>query len=545
MLADDMPPVPSPFMAPSKALGLACLLGLSFFILAGCGGGGGGGGTLTSPPPPPPPITPFQALTNQPPNAGFLTLLMTDGTVIMQSNANAGIFYKLTPDNTGNYVNGTWTRIASPPAGYAPYASAEAVLGDGRMVFVGGEYNQNQYQLPFAPTALTNMSAVYDPKLDSWTMIAPPPGVDYIGDPPSVVLPDGRFVFGTKLDNKMFALNPVSLTWAAMPAPGKQDNFAEEGFTLMPNDTIFTVDVGSQPKAEHYVLSTGQWVADNNAPFNLTSPTDYPSGLTYGPSPVQVVGGITYGPGPAGTYFPPGEVGPAILRPDGTVFATGSAKSPAIAHNAVYHMGATASAPGTWSAAPSFPAGESAGDASAVLLPSGDVLVAGVTGNFYDFDGTNLTNIGSLPTNNGNIAYFLLPLPNGQILVTGGVTQVFKPTGTPQAAWAPTITNVATPLTHGQTFTLTGTQLNGLSQGASYGDEFHSSTNYPIVRITNTATGHVVYARTHNHSTMGVATGSTPVTTQFDVPSGIETGASTLVVIANGIPSVAVAVTIN
>jgi hypothetical protein len=44
---------------------------------------------------------------------------------------------------------------------------------------------------------------------------------------------------------------------------------------------------------------------------------------------------------------------------------------------------------------------------------------------------------------------------------------------------------------------------------------------------------------------MGVATGSTPVSTNFDVPAGMETGASSLVVVANGIPSVAVNVTVN
>jgi len=44
---------------------------------------------------------------------------------------------------------------------------------------------------------------------------------------------------------------------------------------------------------------------------------------------------------------------------------------------------------------------------------------------------------------------------------------------------------------------------------------------------------------------MGVATGTKAVSTKFDVPAGIETGASTLVVVANGIPSAAVAVTIN
>jgi 1-aminocyclopropane-1-carboxylate deaminase/D-cysteine desulfhydrase-like pyridoxal-dependent ACC family enzyme len=65
------------------------------------------------------------------------------------------------------------------------------------------------------------------------------------------------------------------------------------------------------------------------------------------------------------------------------------------------------------------------------------------------------------------------------------------------------------------------------------------------VRITNNATSHVFYARTHDHSTMGVATGNKSVSTNFDVPSGMETGASSLVVVANGIPSNSVSVTVQ
>jgi hypothetical protein len=82
-----------------------------------------------------------------------------------------------------------------------------------------------------------------------------------------------------------------------------------------------------------------------------------------------------------------------------------------------------------------------------------------------------------------------------------------------------------------------GTQFNGLSQGAAYGDDAQSATNYPLVRITNNATGDLAYARTHNHSTMAVATGSALVSTLFDVPANIETGPSTLQVVSNGIPS--------
>jgi len=84
-----------------------------------------------------------------------------------------------------------------------------------------------------------------------------------------------------------------------------------------------------------------------------------------------------------------------------------------------------------------------------------------------------------------------------------------------------------------------------LSQANAFGDEYQTATNYPLVRITNNSTGHVFYAKTHDHSSMGVATGSKIISTNFDVPAGMETGASSLVVVANGIPSQAVSITVN
>jgi hypothetical protein len=104
---------------------------------------------------------------------------------------------------------------------------------------------------------------------------------------------------------------------------------------------------------------------------------------------------------------------------------------------------------------------------------------------------------------------------------------------------------VATIVKRGSTYKISGTQFNGLSQAAAFGDEFETSTNYPLVRIKNNATGHVFYARTHNHSTMAVATGSKIVSTHFDVSSTMETGASTLEVVANGIASIPVSITVN
>ncbi len=60
----------------------------------------------------------------------------------------------------------------------------------------------------------------------------------------------------------------------------------------------------------------------------------------------------------------------------------------------------------------------------------------------------------------------MLDLPNGQVLVSDSSDQLFvyTPVGTPQAAWRPTVTSI-TPNLDG-TFTLRGTQLNGLKRKA-------------------------------------------------------------------------------
>ena len=517
------------------------LVGLALIVSA-CGGGSSGtapGCTVSCP------ASPFTVLVNQPPAAGDLSLLLTDGTVMMQSASDASIFYRLTPDAFGSYVNGTWSRLASPPVGYAPYASAQVVLADGRVLFAGGEYNQNQYVLPFAPSGLTNMSAVYDPVVDQWTMIAPPPGVAYMGDVTSVVMPDGSFVFGDKLGRNMWRLDPATLSWSAVPSTGKADDFAEEGWTLLPDGALFTIDVGNPRHAEHFDPATAQWYSDGSTPTGMTAPTDHPGGLAYGPAPMQVVGGITYGPGPTGVYNAPGEVGPALLLPDGRVFATGAAAGGSVAHTALYSAGATPADPGTFTAGPDFGAGDDAGDASAALLPSGHVLIATLSGRFYEFDGAALRSTGALSTGGGTIAYFVQTLPSGQALVTGGATRVYAGAGSADPAWAPVITVAPATVTRGSSYAVSGTQFNGLSQAAAVGDEFNAATNYPLVRITNAASGHVYYARTHEHSSMGVATGSTLVATQFDVPANMETGASSLVVVANGIASAAVNVMVD
>ena len=101
------------------------------------------------------------------------------------------------------------------------------------------------------------------------------------------------------------------------------------------------------------------------------------------------------------------------------------------------------------------------------------------------------------------------------------------------------ITASPTNVTAGSTYSISGKQFNGFSEGAGYGDDAQMASNYPLVRITNHATGHVFYARSHDHSRMGVVPvgSSVIVTTQFDAPAGMESGASDLVVVTNGIAS--------
>lgn len=478
-------------------------------------------------------------------------MLLTNGSVLVQAdpNPNAGIsaadFYILTPDANGDYSKGTWRKAASPPAGYSPWATNETILPDGRVLFVGGEYNHDEYQIPFKPSALTNMSATYDPATDQWAMIPAPAGLDYIGDVATVALPDGRVVIGDKLFKRMWAFDPTANQWNAVNFTGYPANdFAEMGFTLLPNGAVLTVDVRNSPASYHFVPSTGTWVTDGSTPVNLAEAS--PQAIPYGPAPQQTVGGIGYGPGPSGTYNAPGEIGPSILRPDRTVFWTGASPVGQPAHTAIYHPGASANAAGTWTAGPDIPNNDNADDSTAALLVNGNVLLAGKSDALYEFDGLKFAQTVAPPAS--AIGVFLLPLPSGQVLVLtpgqASFAKLYTPVGGPQAAWAPTITTAPSNITRGQSYSLTGTQLNGLSEAAAYGDELDAATNYPLVRITNNGTGHVFYARTHGF-TIGVATGSTPVTTMFDVPAGAETGPSSLVVVANGIASAPVNVTVG
>jgi hypothetical protein len=449
-------------------------------------------------------------LTNQPNFSASTALLLQDGTIMVQ-DVGAADWWRLTPDANGSYVNGTWSQLASLPTGYAPLYYASAVLPDGRVIVEGGEYNNFNQDW-------TTLGAIYTPKTNKWKSMKPPAGWTTIGDAQSVVLADGTFMLANSFTTQAALLNPKTLTWTPV-GTGKADAFDEEGWVLLPSGEVLTADANiSGDLSEIFNPATGVWSSAGAIGVHLVD---------------------------TGSH----ELGPALLRPDGTVFAVG-----ATGHNAVYNIGTAA-----WSAGPDFPKVNGqfldVADGPSALLPDGNVLTGASVGvfkkntRFFEFDGTNLTQVAGTP-NSPNFSSFegrMLVLPSGQVLFTDGSgdVEIYTSVGSPNPSWAPVITKVGKTLTHGKTYPVKGTQLNGLSQGGAYGDDAQAATNYPLVRITNNASGHVFYANTTKPSSMGVATGNLVVTAHFSVPAGIELGASQLEVVTNGIASNPVSVTIN
>jgi hypothetical protein len=454
----------------------------------------------------------WQPLLAAPPFSPGEMALLTDGTVIVHESSTSD-WWRLTPDNFGSYVNGAWSRIASFPSGYAPTFFGIAVLPNGNVVAIGGEYN-------LGSDAWTSLGAMYDPLVDAWTPIAPPQSWTInpygIGDTATVVLPNGELMIGNA-NNKEQALFDARTMTFTITGAGKSDNNDEEGWTLLPNGKVLTIDVSKQ-HAELYDWTKGSWTGAG-APIDPLADTSY-------------------------------EIGPAIVMPNGSVFAMG-----ATGNNAIY------GSDGSWASGPKFTLDPDGGgqldiaDGPAALLPNGNIICAASPGvfhgpvTFFEFDGTNLTPLPATQNAPKETSYnfMFLPLPTGQILEVDGSqdAELFTPGGSADPSWAPAITNAPTSVARGRTNLVAGTQLNGLSQACGYGDDYQCATNYPLVRITNTATGHVFYARTHDHSTMAIATGNAQVSTLFDVPQNTETGASTLVVVANGIASAPVSVNVQ
>ncbi len=463
-------------------------------------------------------------------------LLTHFGTVLVHDCLSAN-WWILTPGKFGSYATGHWTQAATPPVidgtQYAPKFFASAVLPDGAILVEGGEYNNGVLQD-------TNAGGIYDPIFNEWKAVNPPAtiGAQEIGDAASVVLLNGVFVLAPCCSQpyQNYLFHESNSTWSPVAAPNEtgQQTQDEQGYELLPNGNVLTIDVWGAPnEVEQFTPSTKAWSTVGNTPVSLVDPDA------------------------CGTH----EIGPAVVR-GGTLVAFGGntgCTTPATDPTAIYNIGTQ-----TWSTGPVVPSVCGAdstapctlADAPAALLRTGNILFAASAGyggrptHFFEFTRDNSIVQVSDPVRDSDIPvaqYNFLELPSGQIFVTNGVispAEVYTPKGKRLAAYVPTITSVDSTLSAtGGPYVLSGKQLNGRSQGAMYGDDAQAATNYPLVRIKNNATGHVFYAYTFGYSTMSIAANAAS-SFSFLVATATETGASTLEVVTNGVASAPVSVTI-
>ena len=432
-------------------------------------------------------------LTNSPGATLFNTVLLSDGTVLGWSAGQN--CHRLTPDSTGSYINGTWSSAA--PMNVLRSFHPTVVLRDGRVFVVGGE-NGSSY---------INSAEIYDPVADSWTNVASFP-LTHFGDDPAILLPDGTVLCGYLFGPDTYIYDPVGNSWAATGTKLNSDPSDEETWVLLPDGSVLTYEIFTQgastANAQRYVPGSASWVATGAVPVLLSTVAD--------------------------------EIGPALLVPDGRVFFLGTK------HTAFYDPGSN-----TWSAGADIPAGKGCDDAPAAALVNGNILYAADTPNataptlVYEYDpvaDVHLDVTGTLSSTSLHLVAAqtttMLALPSGQALFVGlgAGPYVYTPVGSPSSSWAPTITRIDN---NGTDYTLHGTQLNGLSAGAAFGDDAEMDSNYPIITLTSGG-GTVYFCRTHNW-TVGVATGSTPVKTDFSLPAGLPAGTYSLSAIANGIAS--------
>ena len=458
-----------------------------------------------------------------------MMLLLSDGTVMAQ-NTGGNAWYRLTPNN-GDYVDGNWTTRQPMTSTRLYYSSA--VLRDGRVLVAGAEYGNGW-----------NTAEIYNPSTDSWSPSpvpanlitqnnnpgAPPNNQNTAGFTDSIckILPDGTVLVAPNFPTApggTLIYNPFTSAWSAGPAWLGSQN--EASWVKLPDDSILTVDKNTTA-SERFIPSLNQWIADANLPVVL--------------------------------YDAISELGAAFLLPNGRViFLGGTGKT------AVYTPSGN-NTPGRWAAGPVIPAGLGCSDAAAAMMElNGRILCAvGPSGvfaaptSFYEYDyldltaGTNgsFTQVGS-PTGgftdtnvspgatNTIISYqtVMLVLPDASILYSDSTTNLYTyvPTGFPRITSRPAISRITA--NGNGSFHLIGTGLNGLSEGAAYGDDAQMDSNYPLVRVTD-GNGNVYYLPTYNWSSTGVSTGNQPVSTEFFAFQGLTPAAAySLVAVANGISS--------
>jgi hypothetical protein len=451
-----------------------------------------------------------------PPAATGTMLLLPNGNVMAQGGGGDTVskaWYQLAPNSSGNYTSGTWTTLASMSTPRLYFATN--VLSSGQVFLVGGEYSGNAGRQNF-----TNTSETYTISTNRWASNHSFP-LRQFGDDPSEVLSNGTILCGYLGGTQTYEFNQTTNTWIQEASKLNSDQSDEEFWVKLPNGNILSYNIFSSlntgtVEAQFYNQSTNTWTDTGTLPAQLSS---------------SAVGD---------------ELGPAIQLPNGLTLQIGGN-----GNTALYNYQTN-----TWSAGPTIPNSQAADDAPAAILPDGQVIFAAdnplfnAPTNLYDYDyvSNSITQLTGLPSalasNLAGTPSFptrMLVLPNGHLLLSSGnysSNQLwdFAPSDSAQTSWQPTITSIATVST--TQYTLTGTQLNGISEGAGYGDDAEMSSNYPIIKLVS-STGTVTYATSSSWSSTGISAvgNTTSETVTFTIPSSLAAGTYTVYAIANGIAS--------
>jgi hypothetical protein len=472
----------------------------------------------------------WQTINNFPySNPGHM-LLLTDGTAMVQQDGTTA-WYRLQPDSQGHYLNGNWSALNS--MAYARKFYASQVLQNGKVLVAGGEYG-----------GYSNTAEIYDPISGFWST-TPSAGVGF-GDAESILLANGQVLvepvgFYLGSGAYTFLYDPVANQWS--PGPTDLAYQDESTWVKLPDDSILSVDI-----------YTGGTTSERYIPYSNTSTWVADAGL-----PVSMAGGKA-------------EVGGGFMLSDGRAFWLGGS-----GYTAFYTPSGDATK-GHWKQGPNMPyySGsvvytDSSGnyvttnysgllttrDTPAAMMNNGKILCqlnAGAYHNqvwFYEFD-LSVSNFVAAPsplnTTPGSAflpgtggspqvsdATSMLDLPDGTVLYNDTVNlYIYTPDAAPLPAGKPAIRTV-TWNTDGSLH-LTGTLFDGISQGASFGDDAQQDSNYPLVRFTD-AVGNVSYGQTFNWSSTGVQTGDQIVSTECWVASEAyyyRAGFYSLQVVANG-----------
>lgn len=434
-------------------------------------------------------------------DAAQTAIILSNGSVLVKGGGDSATtaYYELTPDNTGSYINGTWSVVGSmnDPRLFA----SSVVLQNSQVLTVGGEYPDFQ-----------NTAEVFNPVTQSWTLVPSVPTPDGgFGDDPLSVLPNGNVLAGYYNGPQTYIYNPTTNTWTNGPNKLDNDPSDEESWVKLANGDILSYSIFSSindnvGEAQYYDPTKNEWFETGTLPALLSTPNE--------------------------GY----ELGPALLMDDGRAIFFGTHSNTAIYDPTT----------NTWSAGPDIPNGYTMSDAPGAIMPNGNILIAtspvDTDDSFpsptviYELNTQTMTYTDVTPSGFGldslpSFTENMLVLPTGQVMMVNdsGTVAIYTPDGTPDPAGTPTITGITKT---GGVLTLTGTKLTGLNEGAAYGDDDEMSSNYPLVQLTD-MNGNVHYGYTYNWSSTQVQTGNLPITTNFSIPSNL-TGAYLLSSVVQG-----------